>query len=119
MPQKTRQYATSPDTSPSNSPKDTQYIESVTGSFLYYGQSLDNTILLVLNKIVSEQSRPTESTRNKAQQLMDYATTYPDTYIRSHASNMIPNIYTDDSYLVAPKAKSRVADIFNYLSSQV
>ena len=41
----TRQYATAPDTSPLLNPKETQYIQSVTGSSLYYDRVLDNTTL--------------------------------------------------------------------------
>ena len=108
----TRQYATAPDTSPLLSPKDTTYIQSVTGSFLYYGRALDNTILPALNEIASEQATPTERTKKKTQQLMDYVATYPDTYIRFHASDMILNIDSDAAYLVAPKARSRVAGYF-------
>ena len=50
----TRQYATAPDTSPLLNPKDTKYIQSVTGSFLYYARALDHTILPALNEIASE-----------------------------------------------------------------
>ena len=50
----TRQYATAPDTSPLLSPKDTKYIQSVTGSNLYYGRAIDYTILPALNEIASE-----------------------------------------------------------------
>ena len=49
--QNTRQYATAPDTSPLLGPKQTKYIQSVTGSFLYYGRALDFTILTALNEI--------------------------------------------------------------------
>ena len=63
----TRQYATAPDTSPLLNPKDTKYIQSVTGSFLYYRRILEQTILPALNKIASEQSKPTQNTMTKAQ----------------------------------------------------
>ena len=112
----TRQYATAPDTSPLLGPKDTKYIQSVTGSFLYYGRALDNTILPALNEIASEQSKPTQKTMDKAQQLMDYVATYPDTYIRFYASDMILNIDSDAAYLVAPKSRSRVAGYFHLAS---
>ena len=59
----TRQYATAPDISPLLDPKGTQHIQSVTGSFLYYGRALDFTILPVLNKIASAQATPTEKTK--------------------------------------------------------
>ena len=62
--------------------------------------------------MASEQSKPTENTKKKAQQVMDYVATYPDKYIRFHASDMILNIDSDAAYVVAPKARSRVAGYF-------
>ena len=50
----TRQYASTPDTSPLLNSKDTKHIQSVTGSFLYYGRALDYTILPALNELDSE-----------------------------------------------------------------
>ena len=43
---------------------------------------------------------------------MDYIATYPTAYIRYHASQMILNIDSDAAYLVAPKARSRVAGYY-------
>ena len=51
-----RQYVKSSDTSPLLNPKETKYIQSVTGTFLYYGRALDSTILPALNEIASKQS---------------------------------------------------------------
>ena len=98
-------------------PKDTKFIQSVTGSFLYYGRALDNTILPALNEIASEQAQPTQKTMEKAQRLMDYVHTYPNAYIRFHASDMILNIDSDAAYLVAPKARSRVAGYYHLSSN--
>ena len=49
--------------------------------------------------------------------LLDYATTYPDTTIRYHASDMILYGESDAAYLVQPNAKSRLAGYF-YLSNK-
>ena len=108
-----RQYATSPDNTPFLSPKDTKHIQSTAGSFLFYGRAIDNTILPALNEIASAQSQPTELTRAKAQQLMDYLNTYPEAYIRYHASDMVMHVDSDAAYLVAPKAKSRIAGYYH------
>ena len=43
---------------------------------------------------------------------MDYVATYPDAYIRYHASDMILNVDSDAAYLVLPKAKSRIVGFF-------
>ena len=109
----TRQYATAPDMSPLLNPVETKYIQSVTGSHLYYGRAIDYTILPALNEIASEQANPTQQTKQKAQRLMDYVHTYPNSYIRYKASDMILHIDSDAAYLVAPKARSRVAGYFH------
>ena len=70
-------------------------MQSNTASILYYGRALDFTILPAPNKIASTQSKPTEITKQQAQQLMDYLVTYPTAYIRYHARNMILNIDSD------------------------
>ena len=44
---------------------------------------------------------------------MDYVHTYPNSYIRYKASDMILHIDSDAAYLVAPKARSRVAGYFH------
>ena len=47
---------------------------------------------------------------------MDYLHTHPNAVVRFHASDMILYIELDASYLVLPKARSRIAIIF-YLSN--
>ena len=47
---------------------------------------------------------------------MDYVHTYPNTYIRFYASDMILDIDSDAAYLVAPKARSRVAGYYHLAS---
>ena len=64
----TRQYATAPDTSPLLSPKETKFIQSVTGSHLYYGRAIDYTILPALNEIASEQASPTHTKHRKSKE---------------------------------------------------
>ena len=59
------------------------------------------------------QAHPTEQTKQKAQQLMDYLHTYPNAYLRYTASDMILHVDSDAAYLVAPKARSRVAGYFH------
>ena len=111
-----RQYANAPDTSPLLSPKDTKWIQSVAGSFLYYARVIDYTLLPALNSLASQQSQPTENTRLIANRLMDYAATYPNTVVRYKPSDMVLNVDSDAAYLVAPKARSRIAGYY-YLSS--
>ena len=87
-------------------------VQSVGGSFLYYARAIDNTILPALNKISFMQAKPTENTNKKIQMLLDYLHTYSDTKIRFYRSNMKIYVDSDAAYLVAPKAKSRIAGYF-------
>ena len=98
-----------PTDSPALAAKGTQRVQSIGGSFLYYDRGVDPCILPTLNEIQSEQAKPTESTNDKCDMLMDYLHTYPDAVIRFHASDMILKITSDAAYLVLPKAHSRAA----------
>ena len=44
---------------------------------------------------------------------MDYVVTYPKAYIRYYASEMILNIDSNAVYIIAPKARSRVAGYYH------
>lgn len=56
-------------------PKDTQWVQSTIGSFLYYTCALDSTGLPTLNQLGAEQAEPTQRTKQNIQHLMDYAYT--------------------------------------------
>ena len=45
----------------------TSYIQSITGSFLYYVRAIDFTMLTVLNDIGTAQAKPTEYTKQECQ----------------------------------------------------
>jgi len=111
----TRQYATTPDTSPLLPTTEIKNIQSINGSFLYYARALDSTMLVGLNEISRQQAKPTQTTKKKCQQLMDYAATYPDVFVRYYASDMVLHVDSDAAYLVSPKAKSRISGFF-YMS---
>ena len=74
-------------------------------------------MLTALNDISSQQSQSTQETMNKCKQFMDYAATYPNSYIQVHASDMILMLDTDASYLVIPKALIRIAGYY-YLTNK-
>ena len=59
-----------------------KYIQQVVGSFLYYARAVDMTILHALSEIASEQANPTERTKKKVDQLLDYMATNPNAKIR-------------------------------------
>ena len=111
------QLAPSPDTSQQLSAKDTKYIQSAVGAYLYYARALEHTMLPALNEIGTTQAKPTEKTMNAVKQLLDYAHTRPNAKIRFHASDMILYVDSDAAYLVLPNAKSRIAGYY-YLSNK-
>ena len=108
-----RQYTNTPDESPFLNPKETTYIQSATGSFLYYARAIDSTMLPALNEIASAQAQPTQKTKQKLQRLLDYANTYKNAYLRYYASDMILHVDSDAAYLVAPKSRSRIAGYYH------
>jgi hypothetical protein len=87
-------------------------IQKVTGSFLYYAQAVDPTILMQLNEIATEQTKSTGKTQAATNQLLYYLATHPDATIRYHASDMILHIHSDASYLSVSNAQSRLGGLF-------
>ena len=83
-----------------------------TGTFLYYGRAVEPTILVALNEISMQQSKPTATTIKQLQHLMDYLYTYPNATLRFYAGTMQLKVESDASYLVIEGAKSRVAGHF-------
>jgi len=112
------QLAQEEDQAPILNPQDTKFIQSVTGSLLYYARAVDPTILPALNEISTKQAAPTRHTMDKTKHLLDYVATHPLAILRYHASNMVLHIDSDSAYLVLPKARSRAAG-YHYLSSSL
>jgi hypothetical protein len=106
---KQAQLPTPESTAPPLDKAGTTKVQSISGTFLYYGRGVDPCILPALNEIASEQASPTTLTTERTKMLMDYLHTYPEGVIRYYASDMILKTSTDAAYLVQPKARSRVA----------
>jgi hypothetical protein len=87
-------------------------IQQIVGSFLYYVQEVDCTILMALSEIAPQQAVPTKNTMECVNQFLDYMWTHPDAIIWYRASDMILNVHSDASYLSAPKACSRAGGYF-------
>jgi hypothetical protein len=66
------------DSSPPASAEDKKYIEQVIGTLNYYARSIDNTMLVALSSIATEQANPTKDMLAQTKQLQHYATTHPD-----------------------------------------
>ena len=105
-------YATPTDTSEETNKRDTQRVQSITGTFLYYSRAIDPTMLVALNEIAAVQSKPTIKTIGKCNRLMDYAATYPNAKLRSFATDMVLHVDSDAAYLVQDNARSRIAGYY-------
>jgi hypothetical protein len=79
---------------------------------LYYARAVDQTVLMPLNDIATEQTKATGKTQASTNQLLDYLATHPDATIRYHASDMILHIHSDASYLSVSNARSRLGGLF-------
>ena len=106
------QYATDADSSPLRSPLQNKFVQEVTGTFLYYAQSIDATMLPALGTIATQHSSRTENTMHKINKFLSYAATHPDAIITYRASNMILAAHSDASYLSESKARSIVGGHF-------
>ena len=73
-------------------------------------------MLPALNTIGTEQAKRTKQTEQKCHRLLDYAATYPNAFIRYHASDMVLHVDSDAAYLVMPKARSRIAGYYQLLN---
>ena len=82
-------------------------IQQIVGSLLYYGRAVDNTILVALNSISTQQAHATEATLARVHQLLNYVATHPNATLVYTPSGMILKVHSDASYLSEPKAKSR------------
>ena len=99
------------------SPAGIKRVQQVTGTILYYGRAVDNTLLVALSDIASRQAKATDLTAKDTTRLLDYCATNPNAILRFHASDMILKGHSDASYLNASKARSRVGGHF-YLGNR-
>jgi hypothetical protein len=113
------QYMEDETTSPALSDKHIDKLQQLTGTLLYYARAVDQTLIMPINVLASEQSKATAVTEDKVIKvikLLNYCNTHPDTEIRYHASDMILHIHSDACYLSEREAKSRAGGFF-YMSS--
>ena len=71
------QFAPQPDLTSRLNKAGIKYVQSTTGSLLYYSRAVDPTLLVALNEISTSQAIPTETTKANVQWLLDYVATYP------------------------------------------
>ncbi len=96
--------------------EETKYVQAVTGTLLYYGQAVNNTILPALSAIATKQVQPTEKTKETITQLLDYCTTQEEAIITYSARKMILAMHSDAGYCNEKKSRSRVGGHFFLLN---
>ena len=76
------------------------------------------TILPSLNTLETTQSKPTATTKQKINHLLDYLDIHPDAKLRYHASNMMLHCDSDIAHLVKTNARSRVGGFYDLSSKE-
>ena len=74
---KSIQYADPLNTAEYLSDKETNLVQQVCGTFLYYAISIDNTILPALSDISSKQYKATTNTAKQVDKLLNYLVSNP------------------------------------------
>ncbi len=83
---------------------------------MYYGRTVNSTMLTALSSITSAQAKPTKATMASVTLFLDYAATHQHTVLTYHTSNMVLVIHSNASYLSKPKAHSQAGGHF-FMSS--
>lgn len=105
-------YAPDIDHSSKLDAKGKQKVQSIVGSLLYYGRTIDSSIRSLLNEISTEQASPTENTIKKCHMLVDYMHTNPYGHMCYVTGKIQLMIVSDAAYLVLPNAQSQEAGHF-------
>ena len=58
------------------------------------------------------QAPPTEKVKEKCTELLDYIATYPNVFLRYSTSNTTLHVDSDATYLITPKARSRITGYY-------
>ena len=74
-------------------------IQEICGVFLFYSRAVDPTMLTAVNKISTQQAKPTEATVKAVDRLLSYAERYPNAVIEIRPSNMQLSAQSDASYV--------------------
>ena len=85
----------------------TKRIQGIVGALLYYVRAVENTLLVGLNYIGSQQDAAKERNKEAINQLLDYCATYPADGIIYRSSNMVPCAHSDAGFHNKRKCRSR------------
>ena len=95
----TCQYVEAKNMLDSLSKGENKHAQEVIGTFLYYAQCVDSSMPPELGTLATQQAYPTQNTKKKIKQFLDYAATHPDAIVTYHASNMVLAGHRDALYL--------------------
>ena len=90
------------------------FVQEVTGVLLFYSRAVDLTMLIAVNKISSDQSKPTKATMEAVDRLLSYAARYPNATIVLRPSNMQLQVQSVASYHSETNARSRACGILYF-----
>ena len=108
------QQPTQDDNSEALNAHDTNRVQKIVGSCLYYSRAIDATIVQATNSVSSEQAKPTQKVLKDAERIVQYLSKYPSNKLVYKASDMILHSHSDASYLSRTKSRS-VGGGFHYL----
>ena len=91
--------------------KETNLIQQVCGTFLYYAITIDNTILPALSEISLDQSKATKNTEKQVANILNYLASNPNAEIQYRDSGMQLAIRYDASQLSVSQDRSRASGV--------
>ena len=103
------QYVIEPDTSVPLTKDKTKHVQDIFGTLLYYGQSVDPTIVTALCANAYRQAKCTELVFNTCHQLLEYISTHPNGTIQNCEGDMILALKTDAYHFYEHGGKSWAA----------
>ena len=89
------------------SDKETNLVQKVYGTFLYYAIAIDNPILPALSDISLDKSKATTNTAKQLAILLNYLASNPHAKIQYRVSGMQLAIHSKVSYLSVAQSRSR------------
>jgi hypothetical protein len=98
-----QQYTATHDNTPVLDAANTKHVQEVLGTLLYYARAVDNTMLVAIRSITTQQASATKATMRAITKLLNYCATHLNAVIRFYASGMCLKIESDASYLSESK----------------
>ena len=90
-----------------------KFIQELIKTFLHYARAVNGTMLTALSALATKQATPTETTKKKTRQFLDYAASNSDTTLTYNVSNMVLVVHSDTSYLNKERQEAEQVGIFH------